>query len=112
MNPSTFLHDLFMEKGSDVGVEIVALREIIVFALAIVFVRLAKKRSIAQASAMDLALIIMFGSIMSRAVNGGANLFSSLIAGLLLVVLQRMLAYFSARSHTFGKLVKGTSQVI
>ena len=112
MDSSKFLHDLFMEKGSDVGIGIVALRAIIVFALAIVFVRIAKKRSIAQASAMDLALIIIFGSVMSRAVNGGSNLLSSLIAGVILVSLQRALAHFSFHSHKFGNLVKGTSQVI
>jgi len=113
MDSSTaFFHDLFMEKGSDVGVEIVALRAVIVFILAIVFVRVAKKRSIAQASAMDLALMIIFGSVMSRGVNGGANLISSLVAGLVLVLLQRALAFWGARNHRFGNLVKGTSQVI
>ena len=106
------MHQLFLAKGSDVGPVYVSARAIIVFIAAIAFVRLAKKRFIAQASAMDLVMVVILGSVLSRGINGSSSLLSVIMAGIVLVILQRTLAHFSARSHRFGKLVKGNAEVL
>ena len=46
---------------------------------------------------------------MSRAINGAAAFFPSLLAGFLLVVLYRLLSYVACRSHAWGKRLKGVS---
>lgn len=106
------LVQIFTAKGSDLGPLLVIPRTVIVFLMAILYVRVAKKRFIAQASAMDLVMAIIFGSLLSRAINGGATLLSSLSGGLVLVVLQRILAHFSCASRPFARLVKGTYEVL
>ncbi len=106
------LVQIFTAKGSELGPWLVIPRTAIVFLVAILYVRLAKKRFIAQASASDLVMAIIFGSVLSRAVNGGATLLSSLVAGMVLVGLQRLLAHFACRSKSFARWVKGTTEVL
>jgi uncharacterized membrane protein YcaP (DUF421 family) len=50
--------------------------------------------------------------MLARAVNGTAAFFPTLGGGLVLVVLHRVLAYWSRRSHAFGLLIKGRSDII
>ena len=50
--------------------------------------------------------------MLARAVNGNAAFLPTLGGGLVLVMLHRLLAYWSRRSHVFGILVKGRSEVI
>ncbi len=106
------LVQLFTAKGSDLGPWLVIPRAAIVFLVAIVYARLAKKRFIAQASAADLVMAIIFGSVLSRSINGGANLVSSLAAGGTLVFLQRLLAHLACRSRAVARLVKGSTEVL
>lgn len=109
---ASLLHNIFLAQGSEAGPIAVAIRAAIIFIVAIAYVRMAKKRFMAQATAVDLVMVITFGSILSRGVNGGATLLSTLVAGFVLVVLQRIFAHFTAQSHRFGKIVKGSFETL
>ncbi len=109
---SDFLHNLFLEEGHKLGPDYVALRALIVFVVAILYVRGAQRRFLAQTSAMDMVMMVVFGSTLSRGINGGGTLVSSLTAGLLLVVLQRMFARFSFSSRRFASFAKGKPDVV
>src|SRR5262245_52358997 len=50
--------------------------------------------------------------MLARAVNGTAAFFPTLGGGFVLVLLHRMLAFWSRRSHRFGLLIKGRSDVV
>ena len=50
--------------------------------------------------------------MLARAVNGTAAFVPTLCGGFVLVILHRLLAYWSRRSHAFGLLIKGRSDVI
>jgi uncharacterized membrane protein YcaP (DUF421 family) len=50
--------------------------------------------------------------MLARAVNGNAAFVPTLGGGFVLAVLHRLLAYWSRRSHAFGFLIKGRSEVI
>jgi len=50
--------------------------------------------------------------MLARAVNGTAAFFPTLGGGFVPVLLHRGLAYWSQRSHAFGLLIKGRSNVI
>jgi len=85
---------------------------VIIFMVAIVFVRLAKKRFIAQRSAMDIVMAVVFGSLLSRAINGSGTLVSCFSAGFTMVVLHRCMEALASRSPWFESLVKGHSNVL
>ena len=103
---------LFTARGDELGLWMLVPRTVIILFIAIAYVRMAKKRFLAQASAMDLVMAVILGSLLSRGITGGATLVSTLISGGTLVVVQRILIHFSAKYSQFGRLTKGTYQVL
>jgi uncharacterized membrane protein YcaP (DUF421 family) len=90
----------------------ISLRGVIVFLAALIIVRCGDRRFLSQKTAFDAVLGFILASMLARAVNGTAAFFPTLGGGLVLVVLHRILAYWSYRSHAFGVLIKGRSDVI
>src|SRR5262245_11166606 len=70
------------------------------------------RRFLSQKTACDAVLGFILASMLARAVNGTAAFFPTLGGGFVLVMLHRVLAYWSRRSHTFGYLIKGRSDVL
>jgi uncharacterized membrane protein YcaP (DUF421 family) len=90
----------------------ISLRGVVVFVAALVIVRCGDCRFLSQKTAFDAVLGFVLASMLARAVNGTAAFFPTLGGGFVLVVLHRLLAYWSRRSHAFGVLIKGRSDVI
>jgi len=90
----------------------VSLRGVIVFIATLVMVRISSRRSLAEKTAFDVALIIIIASVLARAINGSAPFFPTLIVGFVLVLLHRLFALGAYVSHGFGILVKGKSVVL
>jgi uncharacterized membrane protein YcaP (DUF421 family) len=90
----------------------VSLRGIIVFIVTLVMVRISSKRSLAEKTAFDAALIIIIASVLARAVNGSAPFFPTLGTGFILVLLHRLLGVAAYYSHGFGILIKGKAAVL
>ena len=90
----------------------ISLRGMIVFLAALVIVRCGDRRFLSQKTAFDVVLGFILASMLARAVNGTAAFFPTLGGGFILVLLHRCLAYWAQRSHTFGLLIKGRSDVI
>jgi uncharacterized membrane protein YcaP (DUF421 family) len=90
----------------------VSIRAVIVFAATLVMVRISSKRSLAEKSAFDAALIVIIASVLARAINGSAAFFPTLGTGVVLVLLHRFLAFTAYYSHGFGILIKGKPAVL
>lgn len=89
-----------------------AARAVVVFLCSFVLVRIADRRFLGRSAGLDIVLAIIFGSVMSRAVNGSAPLGSTLSAGLTLAVLHRVLAFLACRSHFLSVLLKGRDRLL
>src|SRR6188768_188908 len=90
----------------------ISLRGIIVFVAALAIVRCGDRRFLSQKTAFDAVLGFILASMLARAVNGTAAFFPTLGGAFVLVMLHRVLAYWSQRSHRLGFLIKGRSDVI
>jgi uncharacterized membrane protein YcaP (DUF421 family) len=90
----------------------ISLRGIIVFVATLVIIRCGDRRFLSQKTAFDAVLGFILASMLARAVNGTAAFFPTLGGGFVLVILHRVLAYWSRRSHGLGFLIKGRSDVI
>lgn len=90
----------------------VSIRGMIVFVATLIMVRLSSKRSLAEKTAFDAALIVIIASVLARAINGSAPFLPTLIVGFVLVILHRLLAVGAYFSHAFGILIKGKSVVL
>lgn len=87
-------------------------RAVVVYVAGLVMARMGDRRFLAKASAFDVILAIVLGSVISRAITGSAPFFPSLAAGLVLVVTHLAFAAASFRFSGFGKLIKGRSRVV
>ena len=84
-------------------------RAIVVFAWGLVLVRLGGRRMFGQWTALDIVVAIVMGSSLSRALTGNADLFGTLAAMTLMVVLHRALANACARWLPLSRLLEGTA---
>ena len=99
-------------SATDLTFTQISFRAVIVFVITVTIIRLGDRRFLSQKTAFDAVLGFILASMMARAVNGTAAFFPTLGGGLVLVMLHRIFAYWSRRSHMFGILIKGTSDVI
>ena len=90
----------------------VAIRGVIIFIATLVMVRLSSKRSLAEKTAFDAVLVVIIGSMLSRAINGSAAFFPTLGSGFVLVLLHRLFGLTAYYSHAFGILLKGKPVVL
>lgn len=100
----------FLELGApveEVGAVAMALRTAVVYLASLVLVRLASRRLLAKASAFDVIVAIMLGSILSRAINGSAPLLPTVAAGAVLLAMQWLLAFVARHTDWLGPMVKG-----
>jgi uncharacterized membrane protein YcaP (DUF421 family) len=94
-------------SAHDLTVAQMGLRGVVVYFVLILFVRVGKKRFLGQATAFDAVLIILIGSVASRAVSGTAPFVASLAATLSFIVVHWLVSYFAQSSSTLSFLVKG-----
>jgi uncharacterized membrane protein YcaP (DUF421 family) len=83
-------------------------RAFVVFVYGLLMVRLAGRRVFGKWSALDIVVSIIVGSILGRALTGGAPLFGTLAAATLLIALHWVLAKLTAHSSRFADWIEGT----
>lgn len=93
--------------AGDIGAGQMALRAVIVYGSTLLLVRLGSKRFFGKATAFDVILGIMIGSVMSRGINGSAGLVPTLAGGAVLVALHGVFATLAYHTSWFGNIVKG-----
>jgi uncharacterized membrane protein YcaP (DUF421 family) len=89
-----------------------SLRAAVVYVATVLIVRMGKKRFMSRATAFDVILGIMLGSLVSRAIAGTAPFFPTLAASAVLVGVHWLFSAAAARWHAFGETIKGRSQVL
>jgi len=94
-------------KAEQLSLLQVCLRAFVVYVVLIAYVRLGKKRFLGEATAFDAILIIVIGSLASRAISGTAPFFASLAATLILILMHWVISYLSESSSALSNLVKG-----
>jgi len=97
----------FGTGGSSVHINVaqMSLRAAVVYGATVLIVRMGKKRFMSQATAFDVILGIMLGSMVSRAIAGAAPFVPTLAASAALVVVHWLFSAAAARWHAFGKTI-------
>lgn len=109
---ASLMRDALGIGADEIGVGEMVLRALLVFPVAIVFVRVGAKRFLGELSAFDLVVAIMLGSILSRAITGNSPFLPTLAAGLALVLLHRMLAKIAVTHQHIGVWIKGRERLL
>lgn len=95
----------------DVDSSQMALRAILIYVLTLALLRIASKRFLSQATAFDVVIGIMFGSVLSRAINGSAPFLPTIMAAAALVALHWLLAVLSYNT-SIGSIFKGAPRLL
>jgi len=109
-----FLHDVF---GGDTPVEPLALYQIaaratIVYLAGLIIVRIGKSRLISRTTSVDVILGFILGSLLSRGITGHASISGTVMASAVIVAVHWVLTAIACRSHGFGRLFKGNSELV
>jgi uncharacterized membrane protein YcaP (DUF421 family) len=99
-------------EGKELTAVQMALRAAVVYAAMVVVVRLGKKRFMSKATAFDVILGIMLGSVASRGITGNAPLGPVLAAACILLAMHWVFSALAVRWHLFGEAVKGHPVVL
>lgn len=90
-----------------------AMRAVVIYAVTLAIVRFGSKRLLSRATAFDIIVAIMLGSVMSRGINGSAAFVSTIVAGATLVAIHWLLAFITSRfDWWFGPVVKGRAVLL
>jgi uncharacterized membrane protein YcaP (DUF421 family) len=94
-------------KATELTLPQVSLRALFIFIIGLALVRIGDRRSLSEKTAFDAIFIVLIGSMLSRAINGTAPFFTTIVAGIVLMLIHRACAFGACKSHVFGKLIKG-----
>ena len=87
-------------------------RALILFAVGLLFVRIAGRRTFSHATPLDIVVAVIVGSNLSRAMTGKAPFVGALAATLLLVILHRLLALATVRRSALSGVLKSQPAVL
>lgn len=89
-----------------------ALRAAVVYCIAVMLVRIGKKRFLAKPSPFDLVLALMLGSVLSRAITGNAPFLPTIIAGFVLILMHTAFSILTFYSAQIGAVIKGQPVIL
>jgi uncharacterized membrane protein YcaP (DUF421 family) len=82
-------------------------RAFLMFFIALAFIRIGGMRIFGLKTAFDSILVIMLGAVLSRGIVGASPFFSTVAAGLIMVIVHRLLSILAVHHTWIGKIVKG-----
>ena len=108
---SNIIYTLFGE-GKDLNMLQMGCRAFVIFFITLFLIRLAGMRSIGMKSAFDAIIVIILGSVLSRAVVGVSPFFPTVIAGAVIALVHKIIALITVRNDFIGRIVKGEKTIL
>jgi len=99
--------DEIIGTSEDLAVLQMCARAVIIFALAYALLRVSGRRSFGLHSPLDNIITILLGAILSRAVVGASPFGAVIGASFTIVLLHRILSWFTTRFPRAGNLIDG-----
>jgi uncharacterized membrane protein YcaP (DUF421 family) len=94
-------------EGTDLNCLQMSSRAVVIFFISLVLMRIAGIRTFGKKSAFDNVIMILLGSVLSRAVVGASPFIPTVAGSLAFVLVHWVLAWLSLYNDTLGRLVKG-----
>ena len=86
------------------------LRTIVIYIVALMIIRVGKRRFMGGYTTFDILLGFVVGSILSRAITGTISFLDMIVVVCVLVGIHWIIAVISYKSERFGNLIKNTSR--
>lgn len=88
------------------------LRAFTIYLIALLLLRIGGIRTFGKKSTFDMVVSILLGAVLSRAVVGASPYWPTVFAGLVIVVLHRILAWLCMHYSGLGTLLKGKERIL
>jgi uncharacterized membrane protein YcaP (DUF421 family) len=99
---------VFTEQGEKLNYWQMVIRGLLVLVMTIVIIRLGKRKFLGKSSALDIILAVIIGSVSSRAINGSAYLFPTMLTVAFLIGCHWFLSYLSIKSESIANFLEGS----
>lgn len=99
-------------EGSDLNCLQMSSRAVVTFFVALVQIRIAGIRTFGKRSAFDNVIMILLGSVLSRAVVGASPYIPTVVGCFVFVLVHWVLAWLSLYNDTVGRWVKGKKELL
>lgn len=104
--------EALLSMGDAVTWQHMLVRTLIMYFITLLLIRIGGLRIIGKKSGFDLVIVIMLGAVLSRGVVGASSFPLSVMAGAVMVVLNRLLAWMSLENPFLNYLFKGRSLLL
>jgi uncharacterized membrane protein YcaP (DUF421 family) len=101
------LIEILFGHGKDLNVLQMCCRSLVVFIICLILIRVSGRRSFGLRTPLDNIIVILLGALLSRPVVGASPFIPVIAASLILVLLHRVLAWWTMTSYKVQKLVEG-----
>ena len=100
------------QQVQDLSIVQMVMRACVVYVFTLLLIKAAKKRFMGKSSAFDVVMIIILGSVISRAINGSAPFVPTLFACVALIAMHRIVSWLTFRNAPFARFVEGEAWVL
>ena len=97
-------------NGENLTVLQMCCRAVVIYLIAVIYIRLVGKRAFGKISSFDNIITITLGAMLSRAIVGISPFVHIVASTLVLILLHRLVAWISCGNHKIGRLIKGEPQ--
>jgi uncharacterized membrane protein YcaP (DUF421 family) len=98
--------------GTDLDVTQMGLRAFTLYIIALILIRTSAIRTIGKKSSFDIVVSILLGAVLSRAIVGASPYWPTVFAGIIIVLLHRLLAWLCLRHPKLGIFLKGEERLL
>jgi uncharacterized membrane protein YcaP (DUF421 family) len=88
------------------------LRACMAFFFTLLVIKAGKRRFMSKASAFDVVMVIILGSVISRAINGSAPVLPTLAASIALVLMHRVVSWLGFHLKPVSRFIEGEAEVL
>ncbi|CAL1517819.1 YetF domain-containing protein [Chitinophaga sp. MM2321] len=99
--------DILFGHGEHLTILQMSCRAFIMFFITLALIRLGGMRIFGKKSSFDTIIVIMMGAILARGVIGASPFFATVAASVVMVVIDRILAWLSMKSYKVACIIKG-----
>lgn len=89
-----------------------SLRGVVIFFLTLLMLRISGRRSFGQHSPFDACIAVLMGSILARAIVGASPFFPTVVTGIAIVLLHRVIGMVSIRLPAIERLISGSPRTL
>lgn len=97
---------------ADVNPPQMVLRTCIIYLFTLFALKLGKRRFLGKNSPFDIVVMIVIGSVMSRAINGNAPFVPTLASCIALILAHRLVAWFTSRLRFIARMLEGEPRTL